>query len=302
MFSFKHQNIIKYYVSRIYFRLLFLLPLLYCLDISAQEPVTSQPDSILVISADTLLNQADSALIDSAAKKKPLLEGEITYSAEDSLIFSVTNQRVFLYDKGIVNYPIQEISLTGDYIEFDFGSKIALAAGAIDSTGRIAGKPEFTQGAEKIQFDTMRYNFESRNAKAKTIITQQGEGYLHSAQTKRFSDGEIHVKDGKYTTCDAEHPHFHIALTKAISIPGKRTISGPAYLVFEDIPLPLALPFGFFPNTNKRTSGFLIPEFRDEQRRGFGLENGGWYFAINDYLDFSIAGSIYSRGTWGMKS
>jgi lipopolysaccharide assembly outer membrane protein LptD (OstA) len=148
----------------------------------------------------------------------------------------------------------------------------------------------------------MRYNFDTKKAKIKSIITQQGEGYLHSTQTKRLQTGEIHIKDGKYTTCDSPLPHFYISLTKAISIPGKRTISGPAYLVFEDIPMPLGLPFGFFPNTNKRASGFLIPEFRDEQRRGFGLENGGWYFALNDYVDFSIVGSIYSRGTWGLRT
>ncbi len=305
MFSFKHQNIIKYYASRFYLRLLFLsVIVLVSLPAVSQEPDSllqqqqqQQPDSIIIVSR----GPADTIAADTA-KKKPVLDGEITYSAKDSLIFSVTGQKVYLYDDGVVNYPVQEIGLTGDYIEFDYNTKIAKATGAIDTTGKIAGRPVFTQGSEKLEFDTMQYNFESKKAIIKHIKTQQGEGYLHSAQTKRLADGEIHVKGGMYTTCDADHPHFHIALTKAISIPGKRTISGPAYMVFEDIPLPLALPFGFFPNTNKPTSGFLVPEFRDEQRRGFGLENGGWYFAVNDYLDFSIAGSIYSRGTWGIRN
>lgn len=301
MFSFKQQNIIKYYVSRLIFRLLFISPLLFPVSFraQAQEPVT-ETDSIVIVPAPSQVS-SDTTLQDTLkAKKKPLLDGEITYSAEDSLIFSVSGQKVYLFDNGVVNYPVQEIGLTGDYIEFDYNTKVAMAAGAIDSTGRLSGQPEFTQGTEKFVFDTMRYNFDTKKAIIKHIKTQQGEGFLISRQTKRLADGEIHVKGGKYTTCDADLPHFYIALTKAISIPGKRTISGPAYLVFEDIPLPLALPFGFFPNTNKRTSGFLIPEFRDERRRGFGLENGGWYFAVNDYLDFSIAGSIFSRGTWGI--
>ena len=96
------------------------------------------------------------------------------------------------------------------------------------------------------------------------------------------------------------NPHFYIALTKAIAIPDEKIVSGPAYLVFEDVPLPLALPFGFFPNSNKRSSGFIIPDFRDEQTRGFGLENGGWYFPLNDYVDVTLLGSVYSRGTWGV--
>jgi hypothetical protein len=284
--------------------------LLVSIPAFTQEPPLLKPDQpdsdSLLISLDTLLIIQDSTFHSSDSlradtikdKKKPLLEAEITYASEDSLIFSIGKQKVYLFDKGVVNY--QDIGLSGDYIEFDYSTKVAMAAGAIDSSGKLGPKPLFTQGEEKIEFDTMRYNFDTRKAKIKSIITQQGDGYLHSTQTKRLSDGEIHLKRGKYTTCDAPEPHFYIALTKAISIPGKRTVSGPGYLVFEDIPMPLGLPFGFFPNTNKRASGFIIPEFRDEQTRGFGLEKGGWYFAFNDYLDISLTGSVYSRGTWGV--
>ena len=117
-----------------------------------------------------------------------------------------------------------------------------------------------------------------------------------------MTDGEIHVSKGKYTTCDDPHPHFYIRLTKAIAIPDKKIVSGPAYMVLEDIPLPLALPFGFFPNTTNRSSGLIIPTYGEEQTRGFYLRNGGWYFALNDYLDFTVLGSVYSRGTWGVNS
>jgi hypothetical protein len=313
MFSFNYQNIKEYKLSRFLPRLLLLIsaflcfPLLNAQDVPEPEVADTLqyavPTDSVIIYVDSLLQQTDSAIVDTSLikkPKKPLLEAEISYSSDDSLIFSVGKQKVFLYDKGVVNY--QDIGLSGDYIEFDYSTKIAMAAGAIDSSGKLGTRPEFTQGEEKIQFDTMRYNFETKKAKIKSLLTPQGEGILHSTQTKRLSDGEIHVKKGKYTTCDDPHPHFYLALTKAISIPGKRTVSGPGYLVFEDIPLPLGLPFGFFPNTNKRSSGFIIPEFRDEQRRGFGLENGGWYFALNDFVDITLVGSLYSRGTWGLRT
>ena len=141
----------------------------------------------------------------------------------------------------------------------------------IDSAGQIAGKPIFTQGDEEISSDTLRYNFETRKGIIKQIITKQGEGYLHATRTKRLEDGEIHISKGKYTTCDDPHPHFYIRLTKAIAIPNDKIVSGPAYMVMEDIPLPLALPFGFFPNTTTRASGLLIPTYGEEISRGFYL-------------------------------
>jgi lipopolysaccharide assembly outer membrane protein LptD (OstA) len=263
-------------------------------------------DSVVVAdslsAADTLAPAPDSVLTDSLQlgkkdAKKPFLEAEVSYASEDSLIFKIGEKKVFLYDKANVDY--QDISLKADRIEYDFNWKTVSAAGAIDSSGKLAGKPEFTQGSDKFTFDTINYNFDSRKGKIKNIITQQGEGFVHSTYTKRFADGEIHMRKGMYTTCDAEHPHFYISLTKAISIPKNKTVSGPAFLVFEDMPLPfLGLPFGFFPNTSTRASGLILPDFRDEQRRGFGLVNGGWYMALGEYVDLTLLGSIFSRGTW----
>ncbi len=309
MFFNKQPNINKYYPSRNFLRLLpvaflFLIHIpIYTQSVPAPRDVqvldTIPKTDSLQIQADTI--RMDSASIAKAAKSKPFLENEVKYTSEDSLIFSIGTERVYLFEKGTVDY--EDISLKGDYIEFDYNSKVVMAAGVYDSVGHLT-KTEFIQGDEKFDFDTMRYNFDTRKAKIIDVITQQGdEGILHANQTKRQANGEIHIKNGKYTTCDEPHPHFYIKLTKAISIPGQRTVSGPGYLVFEDIPMPLlGLPFGFFPNTNKRSSGFIIPEFRDEKRRGFGLENGGWYFAFNDYLDVTLMGSVYSRGTWGVKA
>jgi hypothetical protein len=306
MFSNNYQNINKNKLSRVFIRLLLLIIAVFSIPVSLYAQVI-QPNYIedSLVMADSLTQITDTVIIDSVALskkdiKKPLLETEVRYSSEDSLSISIGQQKVYLFDKATVKY--QDIGLKADYIEFDYGSKTVMAMGAVDSSGQMAGKPEFTQGDEVFDSDTMRYNFETHKGIIKYIVTKQGEGYLHSTRTKRLTDGEIHISKGKYTTCDAPHPHFYIALTKAISIPRKRIVSGPAYLVFEDIPLPLALPFGFFPNTTKRTSGLIIPDFRDEQTRGFGLENGGWYFALNDYVDFTVLGSLYSRGTWGINT
>src|SRR4030042_3128008 len=142
-----------------------------------------------------------------------------------------------------------------------------MAAGLKDTSGTVEGKPVFKQDNEKFDSDTIMYNFKTRKGIIKYVITQQGEGYLHSKQTKRLADGQIHIKTGKYTTCDAPHPHFYIGLTKAIAIPKDKIVSGPAYLVLEDIPLPLALPFGFFPNSTTRASGLIIPKYGEEKRR-----------------------------------
>ena len=120
-------------------------------------------------------------------------------------------------------------------------------------------------------------------------------------QTKKQTNGHIHLKNGKYTTCDAEHPHFYIAITKGISMPGDKIVSGPAYIVLADVPLPLGIPFGFFPNSKTKTSGILIPKYGEENRRGFYLREGGYYFAMNDYMDLRVTGDIYTNGTWGVR-
>ena len=134
------------------------------------------------------------------------------------------------------------------------------------------------------------------------VRTEQEGGYLHAEKTKKDQYGNINIKDGKYTTCDAENPHYYVALTKAKSIPGDKIISGPAYLVIEDVPMPIGLPFGFFPNKRESTSGILIPSYGEEARRGFYLRDGGYYWAINDYMDLSLRGSIFTNGTWGIRA
>jgi len=306
MFSNRHQNISKFKLTRVFTRLLLLISVTYSLFINAhaQESQLARQTSS-AINTDSLNHVADSVLIDTLTigekeKKKNVLEAPVQYTSQDSFIISLGQQRTYLFKNATVEY--QNISLKANYIDFDMGTNTAMASGMVDSAGMLAGKPVFTQGNEEFDSDTIRYNFKSHKALIKNIITKQGEGYLHSTRTKRLEDGEIEISKGKYTTCDAPHPHFYIRLTKAIAIPQKKIVSGPAYMVLEDIPLPLALPFGFFPNTTTRSSGLIIPTYGEEQRRGFYLRNGGWYFAMNDYVDLTLLGSVYSRGTWGVSA
>ena len=273
-------------------------------NISYAQDTVSLGDSLqYTLMGDTLVKVNDSLAADTMASarkraKKNVLEAQVKYTAEDSFRIRISEQKIYLYRNAKVEY--QNINLESNYVEFDMNNSTVMAAGLKDTAGLLQGKPIFTQDNEKFNSDTIMYNFKTRKGIIKYVITQQGEGYLHSKQTKRLADGQIHIKTGKYTTCDAPHPHFYIALTKAIAIPKDKIVSGPAYLVIEDIPLPLALPFGFFPNTTQRASGLIIPKYGEEKRRGFYLRDGGWYFALNDYIDVTVLGTLYSRLTWGV--
>ncbi|MBP1669074.1 MAG: hypothetical protein H6Q21_1440, partial [Bacteroidetes bacterium] len=255
--------------------------------------------------SDTLVQVSDSILTDTLAtagakNKKNVLEAEVKYTAEDSFRIVISEQKIYLYKAATVQY--QNINLASDYVEFDMDNSTVKATGLLDTAEVVKGKPVFKQDNETFDSDTLMYNFKSRKGVIKNIVTKQGDGFLHSKQTKRLSDGQIDVKGGKYTTCDAPHPHFYIGLTKAIAIPDDKIVSGPAYLVMEDVPIPLALPFGFFPNTTERASGIIIPKYGEEKNRGFYLRDGGVYLALNDYLDLTVLGTLYSRGTWGVSA
>ncbi len=252
---------------------------------------------------DTVLVRQDTAIIDTvqAAVKKPAtteIDDPIDYEADDSLIFDLENDKVYLYGNGFVTY--QDIELRAAYIELDRARDVVFARGTLDSLGKEIGKPVFKEGSESFESKTLTYNFKTKKGIIQGVVTEQEGGYLHSGITKKHENGEIHVKNGKYTTCNLPNPHFYVALTKAKVIPDDKIVSGPAYLVMADIPLPIALPFGFFPNQKSRTSGILIPEYGEERNRGFFFRNGGYYLALSDYFDARITGDIYTRGTWGV--
>ncbi len=251
------------------------------------------PDSLLV--ADSVLT--DSTTATRAAESE--IDAEVKYSATDSLVFSLDGGIVELYGEAHIAY--EDIILEADYIRYDMDLNLVEANGLPDSAGTVQGKPEFTDVSGSFKSKRLQYNFKTKKAYVEEVVTQQEGGFLHSKETKLQSNGHVHLKNGKYTTCDADHPHFYIAITKGISMPGDKIISGPAYIVLADVPLPLGIPFGFFPNTTTKSSGILIPRYGEETNRGFYLRDGGYYFAMNEYMDLRVTGDIYSNGTWGVR-
>ncbi len=256
-----------------------------------------------VLAPDTLIIQQDSVATDtlrqdSVKKEKPLFNDVISYSADDSVRFSIDLKKVFLYGNATVKYLKTE--LNAQYIELDMDKKQAFASGLPDTSGTLIGTPKFKDGSQEFESKELRYNFETRKGFVKDIITQEGEGYVQGKLTKKLSDSVYCVKEGWYTTCDQhDHPHFYIRMNKAKMIKDKKVIAGFSNLVIEDVPLPIALPFAFFPITKKGTSGIIMPTYGEERMRGFNLKNGGYYWAISDYIDLSLTGDIYTNGSWG---
>ncbi|HOZ13259.1 MAG TPA: putative LPS assembly protein LptD [Tenuifilaceae bacterium] len=237
--------------------------------------------------------------VQNKAKESPI-DNPIFTNAEDSIIYSIDGKTAFLYGNAIVTY--QNLELKANYIEFDMEKKQVFARGAPDSTGKIVGRPTFKEGSQSFEMDSIHYNFDTKRAKITGVVTEQSGGYMHSEVTKKMEDDVVNMMHGKYTTCDAPHPHFYLAITKGKMIPDKKIISGPAYLVIEDVPFPLIIPFGFFPNTRKRAAGLILPEYGEENNRGLFLRGGGFYFGMGDYMDEKITGDFFSRGSWGLRS
>ena len=230
--------------------------------------------------------------------RKSALEDPVAYEAKDSIVFMMDSKNAYLYGNGKVEY--QNITLTSENITMNMDSSLVHAVGAVDSLGNLYGKPIFKQGKDEYQSETMSYNFDTRKGFITNVTTEQQEGFLYSEESKRGDNNELYLRHGKYTTCDEEHPHFYIALSRAKVHPGKDVFSGPAWLVVEDVPLPLAIPFAYFPFTSKYSSGFIMPSYGDENSRGFYLRDGGYYFAVNDYWDLKITGEIFTKGSWGL--
>ena len=247
----------------------------------------------------------DSIAVDSAAAtdslskdgaKKDAIDAPVYYECTDSMVWSRTGN-AYLYGAGKVRYD--KIELTADVIKLNMDSSVVHASGSIDTTGMVTGLPIFMDGGTPYESDRMSYNFKSKKGFINNVYTQQGDGFIMGGKAKKDSAGVFYSQDGMYTTCDAEHPHFYIRLTRAKVRPKKDVVSGPLYLVVADVPLPLALPFGFFPFTSSYSSGILMPTFGDETERGFYLRDGGYYFALSDKYDLRLTGEIFTKGSWG---
>ena len=258
----------------------------------------------LEASADTLLAQpADSLALanDSVPEKKAGLDAPVTYQATDSMVMTAGNW-AYLYGEGDVKY--QNIELQSELIEMNLDSSMVYAKFGLDSIGDEFGYPLFKEGEQQYESKTMRYNFKSKKGYITDVITQQGEGYVTAGRTKKMEGDVLNMVGGRYTTCDEhEHPHFYIQMTKAKVRPKKNIVTGPVYLVLEDVPLyPLGLPFCFFPFSSTYSSGIIMPTFGDESTRGFYLREGGYYFALSDYMDLAVLGEIYTKGSWGLSA
>lgn len=246
----------------------------------------------------------DSTAIDTAAadsaKRKPGIDAPVDYECTDSLVYDAETRLVHLYGKAQVKY--MDMTLNAAKITMNMDSSMVRAAGERDTAGILQDKPVYSQGSDNYHSELMAFNFKTKKGYITNVETTQGDGFMQSQHSKRAADGTLYLEHAKYTTCDAKHPHFYVALSRAKVRPGKESVFGPAYLVVADVPLPLAVPYGFLPFNKKYSSGFIMPSYGDETSRGFYLRDGGYYFAINDYMDVKALGEIYTKGSWGLSA
>lgn len=261
-----------------------------------KDTISMRPDS----TGKNLNVTVRSDSVSDSTKKKNSLDAPVSYEAKDSSVYYADTKMATLYGDSKVSY--QDMNLEAQIIAMNMDSSVVHAVGVKDSTGTWKGSPVYSQGTENYESEQMSYNFKTKKGFIRNVVTEQGEGIMNSQSSKRAQDGTLYLEHAKYTTCDAEHPHFYLALSRAKVYPGKEAIFGPAYLVVEDVPLPLAIPFGFFPFRKKYSSGFLMPTYGDETSRGFYLRDGGYYFAINDRMDLKLLGEIYTKGSWGLNA
>ena len=244
----------------------------------------------------------DSLALDSINRsRKNGIDSPVEYSADDSLTYNAAIKMANLYGSSKVKY--QNMDLESDRISMSLDSNLVHATGSMDSTKmELTGTPVFKMGSDEYESDTMAFNFKTKKGLITSVYTQQDEGFLTSEISKRGADGEMYLQHGRYTTCDDPHPDFYLALSRAKVRPGKDVVFGPAYLVVADVPLPLAVPYGFFPFTKSYSSGLIMPTYGDETDRGFYPRDGGYYFAISDKMDLKLIGEIYTKGSWGLSA
>jgi len=238
-------------------------------------------------------------LVKKPPKKNPLA-ATVDYSSKDSLRFEIKGQKVFLFKTAKIKY--QTITLDADYVEIDFTKNKVYATGVKDTTGKEVGTPEFFDGTQNFKSKTINYNYTTKRGYINTVFTKQDEGYLHGTVVKKMENDVTYIKSGSYTTCDLrENPHFAFKFNRGKVIPGKRVITGPAYMDIANVATPLLIPFGFFPSRNGQHSGIIIPTYGESADRGFYFENFGYYLAASQYMDLTVLADIYTHGSWGIK-
>ena len=271
----------------------------------------NQQDSILIQDTlnkanpgfhSTLKGKVDSLKKDivSKAKSAAALRSKVDFKSTDSLRFEIDKEKVYLYKDADVKY--EDIGLKSAYLEIDFPKTIVHASGVPDSTGKDQGIPEFTQGGQTFKSKTIDYNYTTKKGYIKTVFTKQDQGYLHGTVVKKMENDVTYLKSGDYTTCDRqEDPHYSFHFSEGKVIPGKRVITGPAYMQIAGVSTPLIIPFGYFPSRSGRHSGIILPTYGETDNRGFYFQNLGYYFALSQYLDLTLVGDIYTRGSWAIR-
>ena len=267
------------------------------IDIEESDSINlANTDSIDVEDIDSI--DDDRTVMTRINREKVDIDNSVAFSANDSVVLYGSNL-AFLYGNGDVEYGT--FKLNADEIKMVMDSTTVYAQGRVDSVGEIVGKPVFQDGGDSYESKTMSYNFKNQRGFITDIITEQGEGYLTGGRSKKMEDGSFFAEDAMYTTCDEhDHPHFYFKLTRGKMRPGKDVVAGAVYMVVADVPLPLALPFGYFPFSKEYSSGIIFPTFGDDYTRGFYARNGGYYFAFSDYVDLALTGEIYTKGSWGL--
>ena len=264
-------------------------------------------DTTTMDSIELAIYRHNKAVDDSLAQdsinrsRKNGIDSPVEYEANDSLTYEAASGLAHLYGQSKVRY--QNMNLESERIYMSLDSNLVHATGKMDTaTNRLTGTPVFQMGSDEYESDTMAFNFKTKKGLITEVYTQQEDGFLTSKLSKRGANGEMFLDHGRYTTCDDPHPDFYLALSRAKVRPGKDVVFGPAYLVVADVPLPLAVPYGFFPFTKSYSSGLIMPTYGDETEKGFYLRDGGYYFAINDKMDLKLIGEIYTKGSWGISA
>jgi hypothetical protein len=252
------------------------------------------PNNIVIgQEVDTL--KTDSTTIDTLLSPDAL-ESKVSYKAKDSIRFDLNKKLVYLFGSSEVYY--ENIELKAEEIEIDMDSNTVVARGKQDSTGKYFGEPVFKENGQEVKSHEIKYNFDTKKGLIINAVTHEGENYIHGDKIYKTPDDILYIKNGKYTTCNLDHPHYFFSARKLKIIPEDKIVTGPANLVLEDVPTPIAIPFGFFPNSNKQKSGIIIPSPGESAQYGFFLLGGGYYLALNDNISSQFTGDFYTKGSW----
>lgn len=251
----------------------------------------------MIASADTiLLNDSLTISADTLISSDNTLKSKIKYHAKDSIVADLANETVHLYGQATVDY--EDLHLEANYIKINMSAKELFAEGTPDSLGKLSGTPKYSQGAQEFRSNAIRYNFETKKGRISYVITQEGDGYIHGEVVKKDPSNNFFIKHGQYTTCNLDTPHYSISSNKLKVISNNKIVTGPAYLTIEQVPTPLVIPFGFFPNKKGRASGLIFPAFGESAERGFYFQHLGYYFGFNDHFNLALTTDLYTKGSY----